>query len=595
MEAVALQAPEGAELPVGTEQVESALPIRTLATDSEITVRNAAKRELDVRLVKWGQVISTMNGLEMFSRGAFADTVPGNVRLMGLEHEASIGLGQNGEPQMIRIPVGKGMSLDERDDAAYMTFRVAQTARGDEVLALAQEGIASGVSIEFAEVPNGSPIETRSGRRLKNHQRVRLTGASTTYQPAYEDAVVMAVRTKGDTDVSEAPVAEAPKPEATPTPAPAAFDVTDFMSQFRQALSEGLNARTNEDRQGVEKIVERLEKIEEQNRTAFQIPMKSDNDKPYPDDFRTGDWMKLVLRTLTGEQVSQTELQARTVADLVTTDNLGVIPTAYLPELKGIIDPARPFLQSTRPVNIPAYGTTMSVPTLATKPTMGVQAAEKDELTSTATSITNTTFTPTTIGGYGDISLQLLKRSDPSYLEMYMQLLAEQYAVNADDQAVDALLAEGTINVAAAGVDPGAGLAFGDAWENAANVSRLLRPDTIWLSTAAVKAFIDAKYKTDGSNANAPLYSQLQADFTAAGGVGGSISGLRPVYVPALDDENADIIVGPSRAFMWAEDGTYTLQVDVPAKAGRDVGMVGMLWFMPLYPAAFTWYWLSSS
>lgn len=592
MEAVveAPSAPDSTGLPV--EQVESVLPdIRHVEVDSVIEVRNLAKREIDVRLVPFDRVITTMAGLEMFSRGAFEGTVPSNVRLMGLEHEASIGVGQNGQPQMIRIPVGKGMSLDERQDGAYMTFRVAQTARGDEVLALAQEGIASGVSVEFAEVPEGSPIETRSGRRLKNHKRVRLTGASTTYQPAYEDAVVLAVRTKGDTDVSDAPVAEAPKPEATPASSPA-FDVTAFGDVMRQAVSEGINARSQADREGLEQIIGRLEKIEEQNRSAFQIPAKPEGGKPYPDDFGRGDWAKLILRSLTGEHVSA-ELQARTVADLVTTDNLGVVPTAYLNEFIGIIDPARPFLNSTRRINVPASGMSMSVPKLVTRPTTGVQSAEKDELASTTTSITSQSFTPTTIGGYGDISLQLLKRSDPSYLELYLDLLAEAYAVDADDEAVDALLDEGTINVGAAGVDPADGLQFGDAWANAAAVSRRLVPDTIWLSTAAVQAFIDAKLDT-GSSPNSPLYGNLAANFNATG-PGGTISGLRPVYVPALDDENADIIVGPSRAFAWAEDGTYTLQVDVPAKAGKDVGLVGMLWFMPLYPAAFTWYWLSSS
>jgi hypothetical protein len=111
-------------------------------------------------------------------------------------------------------------------------------------------------------------------------------------------------------------------------------------------------------------------------------------------------------------------------------------------------------------------------------------------------------------------------------------------------------------------------------------------PDTIWLSTQAIGEFIDAK----ATGTNAPLYPGLQASATAAGGISGTISGLRAVHVPTLDDHGAFALVGPSSGFAWTEDGPITLQVDVPSKAGRDVGLIGILFPIPWYPAAFSLY-----
>ena len=111
-------------------------------------------------------------------------------------------------------------------------------------------------------------------------------------------------------------------------------------------------------------------------------------------------------------------------------------------------------------------------------------------------------------------------------------------------------------------------------------------PDTIWLSTIAVGEFIDAKATTT----NQPLYSTITTSATAAGGISGTISGLRAVHVPTLDDHGAFAIVGPSAGFAWVEDGPLTLQADVPHLAGRDVGIVGLLCPIPWYPAAFSLY-----
>ena len=61
----------------------------------------------------------------MFVRGAFEGTDPAKVLLMGMEHEAHLGLGQDGSARLARRPVGRAPSIEDRKDGAHMTFRVA--------------------------------------------------------------------------------------------------------------------------------------------------------------------------------------------------------------------------------------------------------------------------------------------------------------------------------------------------------------------------------------------------------------------------------------------------------------------------------------
>lgn len=547
--------------------------------DTDVIVRDETKREIDVRIVPWDKVIDTVDGQETVVRGAFDDTRPEDIVLYGMEHEVSLGLGQDLRPKFVRRAAGRGISTDNRPDGQHVTFRVAKTVSGDEMLALAADGVYRGVSAEWEPVPGGTEVRSSGGRRMSTVRHAKLTGGVLTLRPAYLDANVIAVRSEKETGpMAEATEATAVETAVVPVTSPA-FDPAPIVSSITQMRS-GLET-------SIAAFGDRMAALEEANRKDIVIPGSAV--RSHPDDFTRGDWAKTVLRMLSGEQIAQRELELRVAADLITTDNLGVVPPAYLSELIGIIDPARPFLGSTRRLTTPRSGMQFIMPKLGTRPTVGVQDPEKEELTSTAVTITTESFDAVTVGGYGDISLQLLKRSDPSFLELFVDLLGEAYAVKADDLAVDALLAEGTVHSGGT-VDPNDGPQFGDAWAFGSAVSRRLTPDTIWLSSSAVAAFIDAKSDTT----NAPLYANLAGNFTAGGGPGGTISGLRPVHVPALDDESVDAIVGPSRGFAWAEDGAFTLQVDVPAKAGRDVALVGILWFAPIYPAAFTKYVVAS-
>ena len=541
---------------------------RHIEVDAPVEVRSLAARELDVRIMPWNVTIETIGGPELFERGAFDGTDPTKVMLHGLEHEAALGLGQDGQPRITRHPVGRGKAegFEARDDGQYMTFRVASTARGDEILALASDGIVTGVSVEFSETPGGTVTETRSGRRTKVRRKVNLTGTAPVYRPAYAEAQILAVRSEGDAPVTDIQAGDTPQPDFSP-----------ILGELKDMVrGQGDNfTRSFEDLAG------RLLSLEERDRKQVMIPSARDEQAT----LSRGDWMSYAVRALSGERLPEQEM--RLIADLVTSDNLGVVPEAFVSEMIGIIDPRRPFLATTRRIPTPAAGMTINMPKLVTRPLVGTQDPEKEELASRATSITTEDFSAVSKGGVGDLSLQLIKRSSPSFLSLYLELLAEAYADNTEDGAVDALLAE-TAVVEGGTLDPD-DLSLGAAWSNsAAAINR--GPDTIWLSSAAVAAFIDAK----ASGTNAPLYSDLRADFTAATGVGGSIQGLRPVWVPALDDESVDVLVGPSRGFVWAEDGTYTLQVDVPTKAGRDVAIFGMIWYMPIYPAAFTSFTIAS-
>jgi phage head maturation protease len=534
--------------------------LRSADLESVIEVRDEAKREIGIRIVPFDVVADTVDGPEVWERGSTAHLDPSKI-VLRMDHQ--------------NPPAGKGFAIEHRDDGTYVAFRVSRTQRGDEILALALDGVATGASVGFDK--RTSVVETRSinGRRTRVVKRGDVREVSTTWLPTWSEASVQYIRSAEEEPVSE------PTPET-----PAAVDLGP--------LTEAIANQTALIQRSQDSLGERIAAIEERSRQEFVIPPR--NDDPEVDLIsKRGDWMSYVLKSLSGERVP--DVAYRELADLVTADNLGVVPDAFSSEIIGVIDPRRPFLQTTRRLALPPSGMSLVVPKIVTRPTAAVQARfgdesfpEKSDVDSTATSITNESFDAITIAGGGDISIQLLKRSSPSYLSLFLELLAEAYASEAEDEALAALIATvGGSGMTNGGTLDPEDLTLGDAWAAGAAVKKPI--DTMWLSSAGVSGFIDAK----ASGTNAPLYSNIQSGFTAGSGPAGTISGLRPVYVPALDATSYDVIVGPSDGFGWTEDGTYTLQVDVPAKAGRDVALVGIVWFAPMYPTAFTAYAIAGS
>jgi HK97 family phage major capsid protein len=539
-----------------------------------IEVRSESERVVAVRFAKWGDIGRTANGNERFDSGAFdhdpltGANDPANV-ILRMEHEGP--------------PAGRGITMERTEEGQTGLFQVAPTARGDELLTLAREGYYRGASPSFEEIEGGTAYEGRGAQRIIARKKVNLREVSLTWRPTYEGTAVIYARSAPE---AEGTMTEQTVTDSTPEQAPI---VAGQLVSLEQRVS-GIEAKgmTTEDlRVQHERLQERLAALEQRSAerptvsTGASVPAMADVPKPF-----RGDWVQAALKMMDGGQLSS--LEQRALADIISPANVGMVPPAYVGEMVGAISTARPFMASTRQIQMPDNGTQIIYPRILTRPTVAEQATQKSEVSSTAVTTDTQTANVRTFAGAGDISLQLLRRSSPAFLDFYLQLLAEAYAKGTNAAALAALTAAGVL--AGGTFDPDTGVIdLGAAFANSVT-SIGAPPNTAWLSSAAVAGMINAR-----DSMGRPLYGAggLYAplgDASAGAGTSGSFSGMRPIWEPALDAGAIDVLIGPSNGFAWAEDGTFTLEADVPGRLGRDVALAGFVAFLPLYPAAFTSY-----
>jgi uncharacterized protein len=138
-------------------------------------------------LIPWGVEARVLDRgrlvVETFARGALAGTDPTRVQLTARHPR------DNQE-----LPIGVGVELEERDDAAWGAWRVSRTAAGDEVLELARDGVPLGLSIGFMEVAGGSRWSL--DRRRVVRTRALVDHVAVVRTPAYVGAGVVGVRSE---------------------------------------------------------------------------------------------------------------------------------------------------------------------------------------------------------------------------------------------------------------------------------------------------------------------------------------------------------------------------------------------------------------
>jgi uncharacterized protein len=142
-------------------------------------------RTLEGPLLPWGVEARVLDRgrlvVEVFERGALAGAEPSRVPLTARHPRDAQ-----------ELPIGVTVELEERADAAYGAWRVSDTALGNEVLALATDGVPLGLSVGFLEVAGGS--RWSPDRRRVTRTRASLDHVAVVRVPAYAGAGVVGVR-----------------------------------------------------------------------------------------------------------------------------------------------------------------------------------------------------------------------------------------------------------------------------------------------------------------------------------------------------------------------------------------------------------------
>jgi HK97 family phage prohead protease len=160
---------------IHTRQFTSSLALRD-GGDGRTLVGPVLPWGVEARVVDRGRLVT-----ETFERGALDGTDPGRIPLTAT-HPRDAGT----------LPIGRTLAIEDRADAAWGEWLVSDTMIGNEVLALARDGVPLGLSVGFAEVAGGSRWSLDRQRVVRT--RAELDHIAVVRVPAYQGAGVVGVR-----------------------------------------------------------------------------------------------------------------------------------------------------------------------------------------------------------------------------------------------------------------------------------------------------------------------------------------------------------------------------------------------------------------
>lgn len=507
--------------------------METLYIEASSIECSEERREISGKIVPLGtgEIGHTNLGAYTFAANSIEIADPSKIKLLS-QHD-------------LKKPIGRMTAAETRADGIYATFKLSRSSGGNDALIMAQEGLVTGLSIGaeiLASKPSKDGYTVVSSARLKEVSLVTV--------PAFASSEILEIAAEEVIPVEENPqtesetVVEDTTVEAAPVEAAAVEAARPTVTAMYYT-----NPRLN------------------LNITA-------------------GEYAKAQLNASRGDADARELMAALQVATVA--ENTGMVPPTYLKDVIGIIDSSRPFIDSIERAALPTSGMKIFTPKLGTQATVAL-TAEGAEFSSTDTTVTFQEDTVVKFAGAGKLDVELVDRSDPSFLDLYLRELAASYA-----QKTDAYAANIAAQNSAASTGSTVYKSIADGIADSFGVMRQT-PNRLLVATSGGVNDIDFSGLLGAVDSSGrPLYAaaapQNANGLISQGSTVGTVAGLSLVVDPNYTGNDAGskyALVYPSMAMRFHESGTLQIRANVVANGQLEIGIYGYVAVVNRYPTAF--------
>jgi HK97 family phage prohead protease len=507
--------------------------METLYLEASSIECSEERREISGKIVPLGtgEIGHTNLGAYTFAANSIDIADPSKIKLLS-QHD-------------LKKPIGRMTAAETRADGIYATFKLSRSSGGNDALIMAQEGLVTGLSIG-AEIIASQP--SKDGHTVVSSARLKEVSLVTV--PAFASSEILEIAAE-----EVIPVEETKQTESETVVEDTTVEAAPVEAAAVEAARPTVTA------------------------SYYTTPRLNLN-------ITAGEFAKAQLNASRGDADARELVAALSVATVA--ENTGMVPPTYLKDVIGIIDSSRPFIDSIERAQLPPSGMKIFTPKLGVQASVDL-TAEGAEFASSDTRVTFQEDDVVKFAGAGVLDLELVDRSDPSFLDLYLRELAASYAQKTDQYAAK-IAADGSSDSSSSTIYKAIAKSIADSY----GVMRQT-PNNLLVATSGGNDNVDfAGLLGEVDSTGRPLYAAaapMNANgLVTQGSTNGTIAGLNLVVDPNYTGGTSNIKVGlvyPTMAMRFHESGTLQIRTNVVSNGQLEIGIYGYVAVVNRYPAAF--------